>query len=30
MLVCVSSQQNRVWNMEWNDAIVQTGVPMLK
>ena len=32
MPVDVSSQQNRIWNMEWNDATVQTGVhvPMLK
>ena len=25
-----SSQQNRIWNMEWNEATVQNGVPMLK
>ena len=34
MPVGVSSQQNRIWNMEWNmewnGATVQTGVPMLK
>ena len=30
MPVGVSSQQNRIWNMEWNDATVQIGVPMLK
>ena len=30
MPVGVSSQQNRVWNMEWNEATVQNGVPMLK
>ena len=28
MPIGVSSQQNRIWNMEWNDATVQTGVPM--
>ena len=28
--VTVSSQQNRIWNMEWNEATVQTGVPMLQ
>ena len=30
MPVGVSSQQNRIWNMEWNHATVQNGVPMLK
>ena len=30
MTVGVSSQQNRIWNMEWNEATVQNGVPMLK
>ena len=30
MPVGVSSQQNRMWNMEWNEATVQNGVPMLK
>ena len=30
MPIGVSSQQNRIWNMEWNEATVQTGVPMLK
>ena len=30
MPVGVSSQQNRIWNMEWNKATVQTGVPMPK
>ena len=30
MPVGVSSQQNRTWNMEWNEATVQTGVPMRK
>ena len=30
MPVGVSSQQNRIWNMEWNEVTVQTGVPMLK
>ena len=30
MPVGVSSQQNRIWNMEWNEATVQSGVPMLK
>ena len=30
MPVGVSSQQNRIWNMEWNDATVQTGIPMPK
>ena len=30
MPVSVSSQQNRIWNMEWNEATVQNGVPMLK
>ena len=30
MPVGVSTQQNRAWNMEWNDATVQTGVPMPK
>ena len=29
MPVGVSGQQNRIWNMEWNEA-VQNGVPMLK
>ena len=29
MPVGVSSQQNRIWNMEWNEATVQNGVPML-
>ena len=28
MPVGVSSQQNRIWNMEWNEATVQNGVPM--
>ena len=26
MPVGVSSQWNRIWNMEWNNATVQTGV----
>ena len=30
MPVGVSSQQNKIWNMEWNEATVQNGVPMLK
>ena len=30
MPVGVYSQQNRIWNMEWNEATVQNGVPMLK
>ena len=30
MPVGVSSQQNRIWNMEWDEATVQNGVPMLK
>ena len=30
MPVGVSSQQNRIWNVEWNEATVQNGVPMLK
>ena len=30
MPVGVSSQQNRIWNMERNEATVQNGVPMLK
>ena len=30
MAVGVSSQQTRIWNMEWNEATVQNGVPMLK
>ena len=30
MPVGVSSQQNRIWYMEWNEATVQNGVPMLK
>ena len=30
MPIGVSSQQNRIWNMEWNEATVQNGVPMLK
>ena len=30
MPVGVSSQQNRIWNMEWNEATVQNGVSMLK
>ena len=30
MPVGISSQQNRIWNTEWNDATVQTGVPMPK
>ena len=30
MPVGVSSQQNRIWNMEWNEATVQNDVPMLK
>ena len=30
MPVGVSSQQNRIWNMEWNEATVQNVVPMLK
>ena len=30
MPVGVSSQQNRIWNMEWNEATVQNGVPILK
>ena len=30
MPVGVSSQQNRIWNMEWNEATVQNGVPVLK
>ena len=30
MPVGVSSQQNRIWNMEWNEATVQNGIPMLK
>ena len=30
MPVGVSSQQNRIWNMEWNEATVENGVPMLK
>ena len=30
MPVGVSSQKNRIWNMEWNEATVQNGVPMLK
>ena len=30
MPVDVSSQQNRIWNMEWNETTVQNGVPMLK
>ena len=30
MPVGVSSQQNRIWNMEWNDATIQTAVPMPK
>ena len=30
MPVGVSSQQNRIWNMEWNEATVQNGVPMLE
>ena len=30
MPVGVSSQQNRIWNMEWNEVTVQNGVPMLK
>ena len=30
MPVGVSSQWNRIWNMEWNDVTVQTGVPMPK
>ena len=30
MPVGVSSQQNGIWNMEWNEATVQNGVPMLK
>ena len=30
MPVGVSSQQNRIWNMEWNEGTVQNGVPMLK
>ena len=29
MPVGVSSQKNRIWNMEWNEAAVQNGVPML-
>ena len=28
MPVGVSSQWDRIWNMEWNDATAQTGVPM--
>ena len=27
MPVGVSSQQNRIWNTEWNEATVQNGVP---
>ena len=30
MPVGVSSQQDRIWNMEWNEATVQNGVPMLE
>ena len=30
MPVGVSIQQNRIWNMEWNEATVQNGVLMLK
>ena len=30
MPVGVSSQQNRIWNMEWDEATIQNGVPMLK
>ena len=30
MPVGVCSQQNRIWNMEWNDTTAQTGVPMPK
>ena len=30
MPVGVSSQQNRIWNMEWNEATVQNGDPMLE
>ena len=30
MPVGVSSQQNRIWNIEWNEATVQNGVPILK
>ena len=30
MPVDVSSQRNRIWNMEWNDATIRTGVPMPK
>ena len=30
MPVGVSSHQNRIWNMEWNEATVQNGVLMLK
>ena len=28
MPVGVSGQWTRIWNMEWNDATVQTSVPM--
>ena len=28
MPVGVSSQWTRIWSMEWNDANIQTGVPM--
>ena len=30
MPVGVSIRRNRIWNMEWNDGTVQTGVPMPK
>ena len=30
MPVGVSSQQNRIRNMEWNDGTIQTGGPMPK
>ena len=30
MPVDVSSQWTRIWNIEWNNATVQTGVLMIK
>ena len=30
MPVGVSSQQNRIWNMEWNEATVQNGCSYAK
>ena len=30
MPVGVSNQWTIIWNVEWNDAIVQIGVPMPK